>query len=77
MGSLREGSCGCGWIVVDPSGSPYAWYGSALACDEGAVWTVFEPDPDVRAQLLSAGWSVRAGQGVELFGAAAAAKVSA
>lgn len=74
MISLRDGACG--WIVVDPAGVPYAWYGSALACDVAAAWMIFEPDAAGRAALCAAGWSVRAGSGVELV-SAAASRVSA
>lgn len=74
---LPDGASGCGWIVVDPTGAPYAWYGSALACDAAAVWAVFEPDPDARAALVDAGWSVRDGSGVELISGTATARVSA
>jgi hypothetical protein len=57
-----------GWIVLDPTGRPYAWCGSALAGDASAAIAVVEPDAEVRQRMLSAGWSARAGFGTELVG---------
>jgi hypothetical protein len=57
-----------GWLVVDPSGQPYAWYGFTLAGDDRAAWLQFESDDGLRAQLAAAGWTVRPGSGVELVG---------
>ncbi|OBK36983.1 hypothetical protein A5658_04810 [Mycobacterium sp. 1245111.1] len=55
-----------GWLVVDPSGQPYSWYGFDLASDDQAAWHKFESDAGLRAQLAAAGWTIRAGSGVEL-----------
>lgn len=55
-----------GWLVVDPSGQPYAWYGADLAGNEEAAWRTFESDAGLRTQLVTAGWTVRPGSGVEL-----------
>ena len=67
-----------GWLVVDPAGRPYAWYSVALAQDASAATTRLEADCALRQQLLDAGWSVRAGSGLELVARSGAlAKVSA
>jgi hypothetical protein len=55
-----------GWIVLNPTGHPYAWYGSGLANDASAAMAVVEPDATERQRMLDAGWSVRAGLGTEL-----------
>jgi hypothetical protein len=68
MASRSSGGGQPGWLVVDPSGQPYAWYGFDLAVDGQAAWLTFESDAGLRAQLAAAGWTVRQGSGVELVG---------
>lgn len=66
-----------GWLVIDPAGYPYAWYGLALAPDAAAALALLEPDAALRERLLAAGWSTRAGSGIELVAGADVAKASA
>lgn len=67
-----------GWLVCDPAGRPYAWYSVVLAHDAAAALSRLEADCALRQQLLDAGWSVRAGSGLELVaGRGDLAKVSA
>lgn len=68
MASRSSGEGQSGWLVVDPSGQPYAWYGFDLAGDDQAAWLTFESDAGLRAQLAALGWTVRPGCGVELVG---------
>ncbi|QNI09724.1 MULTISPECIES: hypothetical protein [Mycobacterium] len=76
-GGAGAAVAGQGWIVVDPAGLPYAWYGPALAVDADAAMAVFEPQQPLRQQLCERGWSVRAGAATDLFGHAVASRASA
>lgn len=66
-----------GWLVIDPSGRPNAWYGSALADDAEATVALLEPDPALRARMRAGGWSVRAGNPAELIGPGGARRPAA
>lgn len=55
-----------GWVVIDPAGCPCAWYGLELAADAAAAFRMFSPTPARRQKLTAAGWTIRAGEGVEL-----------
>lgn len=56
-----------GWLVVDPTQHPYAWYSLARACDAATAMSILEPDAALRGHMLGRGWSVRAGAGTELL----------
>lgn len=66
-----------GWVVCDPAGYPYAWYGVDLAAEATAAMALLEPDPMLRQQMVDAGWSVRSGSGVELAVGAERTKATA
>ncbi|OJZ69468.1 MULTISPECIES: hypothetical protein [Mycobacterium] len=66
-----------GWVVCDPAGYPYAWYGIDLAAEAAAAMALLEPDPVQRQQMTDAGWSVRVGSGVELALGAGLTKATA
>lgn len=60
-----------GWLVVDPTGAVYAWYGVQVAGDVDAVWKLVGRTAAIRRKYVAAGWAVRRGCWSELFSAGA------
>lgn len=56
-----------GWLVVMPDGLRYTWYARSMYASAKAAWAVFEPDAAKRAALRAQGWTVKAGDAVELL----------
>lgn len=56
-----------GWLVVMPDGLRYTWYSRSRHATAAAAWTVFEPDAAKRTALRASGWTVKAGDAVELL----------
>ncbi|GAB4975999.1 MULTISPECIES: hypothetical protein [Mycobacterium] len=74
MSHNRSGSASdVGWLIIAPDGQPYAWYtyDTVLSHDADSTMARFEPDPQLRHNLLAQGWTVVPGSGAELTRAAA------
>lgn len=56
-----------GWLLLMPDGHPYAWYAAGAYPTADSVWQQFEPKTTKRALLVSAGWTVAAGDATSLI----------
>lgn len=62
-----------GWLIVMPGGHRYTWYARSRFATKAAAWKVFAPDTAKRNALITQGWTVVAGDAVELIAATAPA----